>query len=332
MAQPANSAIGLAMSVHPSKCESQSSTGTGRGRGRESSSGGSQNRIYALVGRQDQESSPDVMTGMLTICSHDVYALIDPGFTLSCITPFVAKKFGIVPEILSDPFAVSIPVRESIIAKHVYQGYTISVCGRQTSADLVKLEILDFDAIMGMDWLAACYGTIDCQAKTAKFHFPSEPVLEWVGNIATPRGRFISYLKARKMIAKGCIYHTVRVKDVNADITTLQSILVVKEYTNVFPDELPSIPPKRKIDFGIDLLLRTQPISIPPYRMKATKFQWTQACEQSFQELKNRLTSAPVLALPEGPDGYAMYYDASSVGLGCVLMQHGKVIAYASRQ
>ncbi|XP_070020209.1 uncharacterized protein [Nicotiana sylvestris] len=65
---------------------------------------------------------------------------------------------------------------------------------------------------------------------------------------------------------------------------------------------------------------------------KATKFQWTEASEQSFQELKNRLTLVPVLALPEGPDGYAMYCDASGVRLGCVLMQHGKVIAYASRQ
>ena len=65
---------------------------------------------------------------------------------------------------------------------------------------------------------------------------------------------------------------------------------------------------------------------------KETKFQWTEACERSFQELKNRLTSAPVLTLPEGLEGYAVYCDASGVGLGCVLMQHGKVIAYASRQ
>ncbi|XP_070013786.1 uncharacterized mitochondrial protein AtMg00860-like [Nicotiana sylvestris] len=53
---------------------------------------------------------------------------------------------------------------------------------------------------------------------------------------------------------------------------------------------------------------------------KATKFQWTEACEQSFQELKNMLTSAPILALLEGPDGCAMYCDASGVGLECVLM------------
>lgn len=149
--KPTNSATGSAISVHSSGCESQSSTGRGRGRGKGSSSGGNQNHIYALVGRQDQESSPDIVTGMLTICSHDVYALIDPGSTLSCITPFVARKFGIVPKILSDPFAVSTPVGESIIVRRVYRGCTVTICSCQTSANLVELEMLDFDAIMGMD-------------------------------------------------------------------------------------------------------------------------------------------------------------------------------------
>ncbi|XP_049397331.1 uncharacterized protein LOC125861487 [Solanum stenotomum] len=65
---------------------------------------------------------------------------------------------------------------------------------------------------------------------------------------------------------------------------------------------------------------------------KATKFQWNDACERSLQELKSRLTFAHVLVLSEGTEGYVVYCDASGVGLGCVLMQHERVIAYASRQ
>ncbi|KAL0421149.1 UNVERIFIED_CONTAM: Retrovirus-related Pol polyprotein from transposon, partial [Sesamum latifolium] len=61
-------------------------------------------------------------------------------------------------------------------------------------------------------------------------------------------------------------------------------------------------------------------------------FQLNDRCAQSFEELKRRLTSAPILALPSGDGGYVVYTDASRQGLGCVLMQHGKVIAYASRQ
>ena len=65
---------------------------------------------------------------------------------------------------------------------------------------------------------------------------------------------------------------------------------------------------------------------------KGVKFEWTDRCEGSFQTLKERLTSAPVLTLPEGNEGFEVYSDASYQGLGCVLMQHKRVVAYASRQ
>ena len=65
---------------------------------------------------------------------------------------------------------------------------------------------------------------------------------------------------------------------------------------------------------------------------KEEPFLWSKACHQSFDELKKRLTSVLVLTLPSGQDGFAVYCDASRHGLGCVLMQNDKVIAYASRQ
>ena len=65
---------------------------------------------------------------------------------------------------------------------------------------------------------------------------------------------------------------------------------------------------------------------------KDVKYDWVDACQQSFEGLKDRLTSAPVLALPNGKDGFVVYSDASRQGLGCVLMQNDRVIAYASRQ
>ncbi|WVZ59022.1 hypothetical protein U9M48_009232 [Paspalum notatum var. saurae] len=65
---------------------------------------------------------------------------------------------------------------------------------------------------------------------------------------------------------------------------------------------------------------------------KDKKFEWTEACERSFQKLKEKLTTAPVLALPDIHRDFVIYCDASRQGLGCVLMQDNKVIAYASRQ
>jgi hypothetical protein len=65
---------------------------------------------------------------------------------------------------------------------------------------------------------------------------------------------------------------------------------------------------------------------------KEKKFSWIESCERSFQELKQRLTTAPVLTLPDIHQDFVIYCDASRQGLGCVLMQDGKVIAYASHQ
>ena len=63
---------------------------------------------------------------------------------------------------------------------------------------------------------------------------------------------------------------------------------------------------------------------------KNVKFKWTEACEQSFQELKRRLVTTLILTISEGEDGFVIYCDMSGQGLRAVLMQHGRVIAYAS--
>jgi hypothetical protein len=65
---------------------------------------------------------------------------------------------------------------------------------------------------------------------------------------------------------------------------------------------------------------------------KDKKFKWTSACEASFQELKKRLTTTPILVMPDMEKPLSFYCDASSQGLGCVLMQDGNVVAYASQQ
>ena len=64
---------------------------------------------------------------------------------------------------------------------------------------------------------------------------------------------------------------------------------------------------------------------------KNIKFVWTDRCKEHFQLLKDLLTTAPVLTLPLGDEGFTVYCDASRVGLGCVLMQNGRVVAYVSR-
>ena len=99
-----------------------------------------------------------------------------------------------------------------------------------TSADLVELEMVDFDVILGMGWLHSCYASVDCRTRIVRFQFPDEPILEWKGSSLAPMGRFISYLKARKMISKDYLYHLVRVKDSTLETPSLESAPVVCEF------------------------------------------------------------------------------------------------------
>ncbi|GKE65865.1 putative reverse transcriptase domain-containing protein, partial [Tanacetum coccineum] len=75
-------------------------------------------------------------------------------------------------------------------------------------------------------------------------------------------------------------------------------------------------------------------IHVDPSKIEAKckTFDWGEEQELAFQTLKDKLCNAPILALPDGLEDFVVYYDASGIGLGCVLMQRGKVIAYESRQ
>jgi hypothetical protein len=75
-------------------------------------------------------------------------------------------------------------------------------------------------------------------------------------------------------------------------------------------------------------------ISRPMTALLARKveFKWTPACQESFETLKQNLTTSPVLSLPDVHKSFSVYCDASYTGLGCVLMQEGRVMTYSSRQ
>ena len=91
--------------------------GSGQAQASGSTDAPNKNLFYALHSRGEQETSPDVVTGMLKVFFLDVHVLLDVGATLSFITPLVAKKFEIFPDILHEPFIVSTPVDEQVVEK-----------------------------------------------------------------------------------------------------------------------------------------------------------------------------------------------------------------------
>ena len=104
--------------------------------------------------------------------------------------------------------------------------------------------MVNYDVILGMYWLHDCFSTIDCRTRVVKFNFLDEPILEWKGEILFPRGRIISCLKACKRIFKGFLYHILGANVINSENLPSESVLVVREFLEVFPKDHLGIPPK----------------------------------------------------------------------------------------
>ena len=88
---------------------------------------------------------------------------------MSFVTPYIAGNFGISLEVLAEPFSVSTPVDKTIIARWVYRNYPVLISQKVTLADLVELEIIDFDVILRMDWLHFCYAIVDYKNRIVQF-------------------------------------------------------------------------------------------------------------------------------------------------------------------
>ena len=84
---------------------------------------------------------------------------------------------------------------------------------------------------------------------------------------SNPKSQIISNLKANRMLSKGYLYRLVRVNDLENEVPSIDYVSIVNEFQDVFSEDLPGFPPKREIDFGVDLDPKTKPITIPPYRM-----------------------------------------------------------------
>ncbi|WMV47133.1 hypothetical protein MTR67_040518 [Solanum verrucosum] len=92
--------------------------------------------------------------------------------------------------------------------------------------------------------------------------------VEWV--YKPKQAKIISSIRARKLIGQGCLAYLTHIRDVEIEAPSIESIPVRSEFREVFPDDLPGMPPNRDIDFCIDLELGTHPISIPSYHMALT--------------------------------------------------------------
>ena len=195
---------------------------------------------------------------------------------------------------------VSLPTGDSRLVESVYMDSRVIIGGQEFLAYLILLDIHDFDVILGMDWLSRHHATMDCYRKEVRFCRPGHTEVVFYGLRKTLPNSIMTAMKASKMLQKsyqGYLAYAIEVRDSGS---RLEDILVVREFSDVFPEDLPGIPPDREIDFEIELALGTEPISKAPYRMaplelKELKVRMEELVNKGFVRPSTSPWGAPVL-------------------------------------
>ncbi|KAL0550368.1 hypothetical protein IC582_014876 [Cucumis melo] len=258
-----------------------------------------QGRVFA-TNRQEAERASTVVTGTLPILGHYALVLFDSGSSHSFISSIFVKHAGLEVEPLGSALSVSTPSGEALLSKEKIRACWVEIANHTLDVILLVLDMQDFDVILGMDWLSTNHATIDCFNKEVVFNPPSGDKFKFRGAGMVGIPKVISAMKASKLLSQGTWGILASVVDVAEPEVSLSSEPVVREYPDVFPDELPGLPPPREVDFAIELEPGTAPISRAPYRMapaelKELKVQLQELLDKGFIRPSVSPWGAPVL-------------------------------------
>ena len=260
-----------------------------------------QARIYAYTKGDAEAGTSRVITGQISIADHVVTALFDSGATHSFISMEFAQKLGRSMVYLAQPFKTSLPSGEILWSQLWIRNAPVVICDRNLEVDLIAIQLQDFDVILGMDFLAKYNAKIDCRKRCIIFNPYGNEEFLYHGQLQSSVTRIVSAIKARKMLANGCQGYLASVVDKDRETElSPEDVPIIREFVDIFPKDLPGLPPEREISFEIELLPGSAPVSKAPYRMapaelKELQVQLQELLDKGFIRQSHSPWGAPVL-------------------------------------
>ncbi|XP_070668054.1 uncharacterized protein [Malus domestica] len=192
------------------------------------------------------------------------------------------------------------PRGERCYVSCVYPGCPMLVEDVVMLANLIPLDIVDFDVILGTYWLYYNRANIDCYEKAVTFHRPGLPEVIFVGEHNGVWHGVISTIRAKKLLEKSCQGYLAHVVLNDKVPSNVENVRVIRHFPNVFPDDLPGLPSDQDMEFTIDLLQGTDLISLTPYLMapselRELKIQLQELVDKGFIQPSTSPWGAPVL-------------------------------------
>ncbi|KAL0449209.1 UNVERIFIED_CONTAM: hypothetical protein Slati_1477300 [Sesamum latifolium] len=195
--------------------------------------------------REEAPASNDVISGMILLFDIEAYVLIDPGSTHSYISSELVSKIPDENSHLGYNLMVYLPLGGSVVVNSVRNESLVRIGDVNLLVDLVVMDLKEFDVILGMDWLAQHRAVVDCYKKEVMSESSGESRVVFVGDRHVVPVCVISAIEARRLMLEGCEAYLAHVIDTEKVNPMLEEIPVVRDFPEVFPDDLPGLPPHR---------------------------------------------------------------------------------------
>ncbi|GJS22210.1 putative reverse transcriptase domain-containing protein [Tanacetum coccineum] len=247
-------------------------------------------KAYAIGGGANHDSN--VVTGMFLLNNRYASMLFVSGADRSFVSSTFSALLDIAPSTLDISYAVELADGRISETNVVLRGCTLGLLSHPFDIDLMPVELGSFDVIISMDWLAKYHALIICDEKVVRIPYGDE-VLIIQGDDYDGRSKsklnIISCTKTQKYIQKGCQVYITQVTSKKTEDKSkekrLEDVLIVREFPEVLPEDLPGLPPARQVEFQINLVPGAAPVARAPYRLAPAELQ---ELSTQLQELSDR--------------------------------------------
>ncbi|GKA53739.1 putative reverse transcriptase domain-containing protein [Tanacetum coccineum] len=263
----------------------------GQGRGNQ----GNQARGRAfMLGAEEARQDPNIVTGMFTLNNHFATTLFDSGADYSFVSTTFIPLLGIEPSELGFRYEIEIASGQLVEIDKVIKGCKLEIEGHVFDIDLIPFGHGSFDVIIGMDWLSNHKAEIICHEKVVRIPLLDGKVLRVLGERPKEKARLLMSAKASDK--------------------KQEEIVVVRDFLEVFLDDLSGLPPLREIKFRIELIPGAVPIAKSPYRLAPSELeelsgQLKELQDKGFIRPSSSPWGAPVLFVKKKDGSFRMCID-----------------------
>nr|GEX51326.1 putative reverse transcriptase domain-containing protein [Tanacetum cinerariifolium] len=284
--------------------------------------GGNNNAQARVYVNQNVGANPNnIVAGTFLLHNRYAYILFDTGADRSFVSTTFSSQIDIAPIALDHHYNVEIADGRIIGLNTIMRDCTLNFLNHPFNIYLLPVELGSFDVIVGMDWLSRYNVVIACAEKLVQNPFGNE-ILNIRGEGSNERNEsrlnIISCSKAQEYMSKGCHVFLANITSTKDEEKSkrkqLEDVPVVQEFLEVFPEDLPGIPPTRQVEFQKDLVPGAAPVARAPYRlapseMKELADQPQELTDKGFIRPSSSPWGAPVLFVKKKDGSFRMCID-----------------------